>query len=163
MPLSEMRQGLRINGRGDYGGAALRSDGSYGIAFYSGTQKVKIAEMPIRNLDKGSVTTELIAAVLVNKYCDHLPVHRQVERLFKTSGVKPSESSVCRWRDVIAEQLAPLADLMKERIKMSCCINTDATTAPCRLPKEQNRLVHGNQYVYIGNEDEPYRARDGTA
>ncbi|GHT42440.1 hypothetical protein FACS189443_5470 [Planctomycetales bacterium] len=116
-------------------------------------QKVKIAEMPIRNLDKGSVTTELIAAVLVNKYCDHLPVHRQVERLFKTSGVKPSESSVCRWRDVIAEQLAPLAELMKERIKMSCCINTDATTAPCRLPKEQNRLVHGNQYVYIGKGD----------
>ncbi|GHT43362.1 hypothetical protein FACS189443_6990 [Planctomycetales bacterium] len=123
-------------------------------------QKVKIAEMPIRNLDKGSVTTELIAAVLVNKYCDHLPVHRQVERLFKTSGVKPSESSVCRWRDVIAEQLAPLADLMKERIKMSCCINTDATTAPCRLPKEQNRLVNGNQYVYIGNEDEPYNVFD---
>ena len=36
---------------------------------------IVIAEMPIRTIDKGSVTTEFIAAVLVNKYCDHLPVY----------------------------------------------------------------------------------------
>jgi transposase len=67
--------------------------------------KIIIAEMPIRNLDKGSVTTEFIAAVLVNKYCDHLPIHRQVNRLFKSAKVGIAESSVCRWRDTVADQL----------------------------------------------------------
>ena len=33
--------------------------------------------------EQGLVTTEFIAAVLVNKYCDHLPVYRQVRRMFK--------------------------------------------------------------------------------
>ncbi len=50
--------------------------------------KIIIAEMPIRSIDHGSVTTEFIAAVLVNKYCDHLPIHRQVGRLLKSSKVE---------------------------------------------------------------------------
>jgi transposase/uncharacterized coiled-coil protein SlyX len=122
--------------------------------------KIVIAEMPIRNIDKGSVTTEFIAAVLVNKYCDHLPIHRQVNRLLKNAKIDVAESSVCRWRDVVADQLEELADLMKAEIKQSYCINTDATTAPCRLPEDDHRQVNGNMYVYIGGEDRPYNVFD---
>jgi len=49
--------------------------------------KIIIAEPPIRTIDKGSVTTEFIVAMLVNKYCDHLPMHRQVGRLVKLFGL----------------------------------------------------------------------------
>jgi len=122
--------------------------------------KIIIAEMPIRNIDKGLVTTEFISAVLMNKYCDHLPIHRQVNRLFKSTKVAIAESSVCRWRDQIADQLKLLFDLMKARIKQSHCINTDASTAPCRLPKEKHRQVNGNMYVYIGGDDQPYNVFD---
>jgi hypothetical protein len=38
---------------------------------------------------------------------------------------------------------------------MSRCINTDATTAKYRLPNEDHRLVNGNEYVCIGNDDKP--------
>jgi transposase/uncharacterized coiled-coil protein SlyX len=119
-----------------------------------------IAEMPIRNIDKGMVTTEFIAAMLMNKYCDHLPIHRQVNRLLKSAKVEIAESSVCRWRDTVADQLQLVHDLMKLRIKQSYCINTDASTAPCRLPKEQHRQVNGNIYVYIGGADQPYNIFD---
>lgn len=122
--------------------------------------KIVIAEMPIRNIDKGSVTTEFIAAVLVNKYCDHLPIHRQARRMFKSMGIDVAESSVCRWRDQVADELEDLALLMKSEIKESYCINTDASTAPCRLPKEDNRQVNGNMYVYIGGSDRPYNVFD---
>ncbi len=122
--------------------------------------KIVIAEMPIRNIDRGSVTTEFVAAVLVNKYCDHLPIHRQVGRLLKSSKVGIAESSVCRWRDHVAEQLEDLADLMKSEIKRSYCINTDASPAPVRLPDEGNRIAKGNMYVYIGGEDHPYNVFD---
>ncbi len=104
--------------------------------------------MPIRTIDKGTVTTEMVAAMLVNKYCDHLPVYRQVRRMFKNMKLDIAESSVCRWRDVVGDQLEKLVELMTSQIKQSHCINTDATTAPCRLPKEQNRQVNGNMYVY---------------
>jgi transposase/uncharacterized coiled-coil protein SlyX len=122
--------------------------------------KITIAEMPIRTIDKGKVTTEFIAAVLMNKYCDHLPIHRQVNRLFKSTKVEIAESSVCRWRDTVADQLQWVYDLMKSSIKQSYCINTDASTAPCRLPKEKHRQVNGNMYVYIGGADQPYNVFD---
>ena len=122
--------------------------------------KIVIAEMPIRNIDKGSVTTEFVAAILINKYCDHLPIHRQARRIFKSMNVEIAESSACRWRDQVGEQLEDLAGLMKSEIKQSYCINTDASTAPCRLPDEENRLVNGNMYVYIGGDDRPYNVFD---
>jgi transposase len=122
--------------------------------------KIIIAEMPIRNIDKGSVTTEFIAAVLVNKYCDHLPIHRQVGRLLKNATVEIAESSVCRWRDQVADQLEDLVDLMKSEIKQSYCINTDASPAPVRFPDEKNHMATGNMYVYIGGEDHPYNIFD---
>jgi len=122
--------------------------------------KIVIAEVPIRNIDKGAVTTEFIAAILVNKYCDHTPVHRQVNRAFKSMKLDIAESSVCRWRDQVAEQLTDLHDLMKSEIKQSYCINTDASPAPIRLPDEKNRIVKGNMYVYIGGNDRPYNVFD---
>ena len=80
----------------------------------SGT-KIIIAEPPIRTIDKGSVTTEFIAAMLVNKYCDHLPMHRQVGRLLKSTKAEISESSICRWRDQVADQLEPLVKLIGDQ------------------------------------------------
>ncbi|MCL2711526.1 MAG: transposase [Planctomycetaceae bacterium] len=125
----------------------------------SGT-KIVIAEPPIRTIDKGLVTTEFIAAMLMNKYCDHLPMHRQVGRLLKSAKVNIAESSICRWRDQVAGELEPLFKLMKSAIKESYCINTDASPAPIRLPKEKNRIVSGNTYVYIGGNDAPYNIFD---
>jgi hypothetical protein len=49
---------------------------------------------------------------------------------------------------------------MKSKIKQSYCINTDASPAPVRFPKEGNRIATGNMYVYIGGEDHPYNIFD---
>ena len=122
--------------------------------------KIHIAEPPIRTIDKGSVTTELVASLLINKHCDHLPIHRQVKRLLKSAKVDIAESSVCRWRDTVADQLEGLVDLMKSKIKESYCINTDASPAPVRLPDEKKRIATGNMYVYIGGDDYPYNIFD---
>ena len=94
------------------------------------------------------------------KYCDHLPIHRQVGRLLKNAKVEIAESSVCRWRDAVADQLEDLIGLMKSEIKQSYCINTDASPAPVRFPDEKNRIATGNLYVYIGGEDCPYNIFD---
>jgi len=88
------------------------------------------ASFPIRTIDKGSVTTEFVAAVLVNKYCDHLPVYRQVRRMFKNMKLDIAESSVCRWRDVAGDQLDDFVKLMKSEIKQSYCVNTDGSGRP---------------------------------
>jgi transposase len=119
-------------------------------------QKILIAEMPIRTIDKGSVTMEFIAAVLVNKYCDSLPVYRQVNRMFKNMKLDISESSVCRRRDVVGETVEPVLKIAKSEILSGHCVNTDASPAPFRIPKEHHRLVNGNLYVDVGDEEHPF-------
>jgi hypothetical protein len=98
--------------------------------------------------------------MLVSKFCDNSPIHRQVNRLLKDYRYSISEGSFCRWRDEVGEVLLPFADFMKKRILMSRCINTDATTTKYRLPKEEHRLINGNEYVYIGNDDQSYNYYD---
>lgn len=49
---------------------------------------------------------------------------------------------------------------MKSEILQSYCVNTDATPAPCRLPKEKNRIVKGNMYVTIGGGERFYDVFD---
>jgi len=89
-----------------------------------------------------------------------LPVYRQVNRAFQGMKLDIAESSVCRWRDQIAEPLTDQRGLMKSEIKLSYCINTDASPAPIRFPDEKNRIVKGNMYVYIGGKDRPYNVFD---
>ena len=122
--------------------------------------KIIITEMPIRTIDKGSVTTEFIAAVLVNKYCDHLPVYRQVRRMFKNMKLDIAESSFCRWRDVVGKMIEPVIKVAKKEILNGHCVNTDASPAPFRIPKENHCRVSGNLYVYVGDEEHPFNMFD---
>lgn len=121
-----------------------------------GTFTVVVADQPIRTIDNGCVTTEFVASILVDKYCDHLPIHRQMDRTLKNSGVTVSESSVCRWRDAVADNLKPLVELMKEEILLGNCINNDATGGRYRIPEEGHRSVNGNVHVFIGDNYHPY-------
>jgi transposase len=102
----------------------------------------------------------MIAAKLVSKFCDHSPIRRQANRLLNDYHYTISEGSFCHWRDEVGEILLPFSDFIKERILMSRCINTDATTAKYRLPNEDHRLVSCNEYVRIGNDDQPYNYYD---
>jgi transposase len=61
-----------------------------------GEEKFVIAEMQERPNDKSAVTMELIAAMLVSKFCDHSPIHRQVNRLSNDYHYTISEDSFCR-------------------------------------------------------------------
>jgi len=132
-------------------------------------EHVAIAPPPAKPIGKGLPGPGLLAALIVGKYTDHLPLYR-LEDVFARSGVELSRSTLCRWVRETAELFRPLYDLMCRRVCSSAAIHTDDT--PVRV-QDRNlpRTRTGRFWVYVGDADHPYsvyaytpsRKRDGPA
>ncbi|MBL8798176.1 MAG: transposase, partial [Planctomycetia bacterium] len=74
-------------------------------------EHVVTAPKPAQPLDKGLPGPGLLAQVVVSKYADHLPLHRQ-ERILERHGVTLDRSTLCGWMAACAELLTPVYTLM---------------------------------------------------
>jgi len=126
---------------------------------------VVIADLPTRPIEKGRPGTGLLSHILVSKYGDHLPLHRQ-EGIFKRHGIDIRRSTMCDWVGQSAELLQPLVKEMKRQILLSPKIHTDDTPVPVRNgPRKQIRK--GYLWVYIDMDNNvvfdytPNRCREG--
>ena len=66
------------------------------------------APMPTLPIEKGRPGPALLAHVLVSKYCDHLPLHRQSD-IYAHSGVEIDRSVMAGWVGHMAALMEPLA------------------------------------------------------
>jgi transposase len=130
---------------------------------------VTIAPKPPQPLDKGLPGPGLLAQILVDKYQDHIPLHRTEQRFLRL-GVSLPRSTMCDWMASCAELLTPLWHSLKQWVLQSKVLHTDDTTAPVRdETKSEHR--YGRLWNYIGDETHPgivfdyttTHARDGPA
>jgi transposase len=110
---------------------------------------VKIAELPDRPIDRGMAGPGLLAHVVVSKYCDHLPLHRQ-SRIFARSGVHLERSTLGGWVEQSAELAQRVVDAMFEDAMQAHCIATDATGVLVQAPK---RCRRGHFWVMVADRD----------
>ena len=130
---------------------------------------VVIAPKPPQPIDKGWPGPGLLAQIVVDKYQDHIPLHRSEQR-FERLGAPLPRSTMCDWMAACAERLTPLWLLLKQWVLHSKVLHTDDTTAPVR---DETRSSHryGRLWDYIGDEAHPgivfdyttSHARDGPA
>jgi len=126
---------------------------------------VVIADLPDRPIDKGRAGTGLFSHVIVSKYADHLPLHRQ-ESIYKRHGLDLHRSTLCDWVAQSADLLWPLVQQMKRHILQSPKLHTDDTPVPVRNgPRKQIRKGYLWVYVDIHNnvvfDYTPTRSREG--
>jgi transposase len=108
---------------------------------------VVIAPMPSRPIDKGVFGTLLLTRIIIEKYCDHLPLYRQLERL-KRSGIKLAYSTVADVPSQISELLVPLYDELVKQVLSSRYLGVDETPHPV-LDKDVKQKTHrGFFWVY---------------
>jgi transposase len=108
---------------------------------------VVIAELPDRPIDKGRAGTGLFSHILVSKYADHLPLHRQ-EGIYRRHGLELCRSTLCDWVAQSAALLEPIVLEMKRQILTAPKLHTDDTPVPVRNgPRRQIRK--GYLWVYI--------------
>ncbi len=91
------------------------------------------APVPAHIIDKGLPTTGLLAQVLVAKYSDHVPLHRQ-EAIFERAGMGLSRSTLAQWVGVCGVQLQPLVDALKDEMLSRPVLHADETPVAMLKP-----------------------------
>ena len=87
---------------------------------------VTIAPARPRPIERGLPGPGLLAQVLVAKYADHLPLHRQ-EEIFRRHGVELRRSTMCDWVRAAAVLLEPIVKELRRLVLASHVIQSDDT------------------------------------
>jgi transposase len=77
---------------------------------------VRIAAMPPAIIDKGIVTSGLLAYIVTSKFCDALPLYRQ-EKQFQRIGVELSRRTMADWMIAASEACLPLMEVLESRLR----------------------------------------------
>ena len=121
---------------------------------------VRTATKPMQPIEKGLPGPGLLAHVVVSKYADHLPLHRQTQ-MFTRQGVTLSRQTLCDWMGRAATLVAPLVDLMQARALQSRALQTDDTPVAV-LDPTLPRTKTGRLWTYVGDRAHPYTVYDYT-
>jgi transposase len=108
---------------------------------------VVIGELPARPIDKGIAGPGLLAQIIIDKYTDHLPVHRQVQR-FEREGIKLPASTLTDWISGTCSLLEPLYEVHRKLVLSSHYLQADETPIKV-LDKDKKGTTHrGFHWVY---------------
>lgn len=108
---------------------------------------VVIGELPARPIDKGIAGPGLLAQIIIDKYTDHLPVHRQIQR-FEREGIKLSSSTLTDWISGTCALLDPLYEVLKAKVLSADYLQADETPIKV-LDKDKKGTTHrGYHWVY---------------
>lgn len=100
-----------------------------------------IAPLPPSLQDACLAAPGLIAAVIVSKYCDHLPLYRQ-EQIYRTRhGVELPRQTLWRWMSLAAFWLRPLYDKIKTTVLDGHCVQVDETPVEYLSPGHGSTML----------------------
>jgi transposase len=109
---------------------------------------VLIADLPSRPIDKSIAEACLLAFILVNKYVDHLPLYRQIQRFNRDFKWNPSQSTVGGWVQACCVLLEPLYNKLKQKLLSAHYLQADESPIKV-LDKDKKGSSHqGYQWVY---------------
>ena len=117
------------------------------LKFASKSNGIVIGNLPTRPIEKGLFGENLIARVLTDKYCDHLPLYRQEQR-YSREGITIASSTLAD----IPRQTAQLMELLHQeaiRQTLSCnYLQVDETPHPVMDSKVKGKTHRGFLWVY---------------
>lgn len=87
---------------------------------------IVVAKLPARTFEKCLAGNSLLTSIIVDKYVDHLPLYRQIQR-FKREKIPISSSSVDGWVKQVVGLLKVLYDHLKTEIKTKGYLQADET------------------------------------
>ena len=95
---------------------------------------VKTADKPAQPIEKSTAGASMLAHVIVSKFADHQPLHRQ-EKIFQRQGVRISRKTMGGWMAQSAGLLDILYQCSKKTLFASKVIGTDDTGVKVLDPK----------------------------
>ena len=108
---------------------------------------VIIGELPARPIEKGMAEPGLLAHVVIEKYADHLPLYRQVQR-FTREGITLASSTLGDWITASADLLVPLYEALTREALSSGYIQADETPIAVQDQQKSGSTHRGYYWVY---------------
>lgn len=87
---------------------------------------VSIAELPPTLIEGGMPGPGLLSQIVICKYGDHLPLHRQ-EAIFARHGLELSRKTMCDWIGTVASHLLAIVLAMRRELKKRAVLLADET------------------------------------
>lgn len=113
----------------------------------SDREGILIGELPSRPIEKGIPGPGLLASIIIDKYQDHLPCYRQLQR-FEREGVRIAPSTISEWISAGCALIEPLYEVLKKEVLSQGYLQADETPIKV-LDKNKKGTTHrGYYWVY---------------
>jgi len=109
---------------------------------------IVIAELPSLPIPRGNAGAGLLSHILVSKYCDHLPLYRQIQQ-FKRQQITLADSTLNDWVKASCNLLEPLYNRLKQRVLQSDYLMADETPIPVLTEDKKGSTHRGYLWVYF--------------
>jgi transposase len=139
----------------------------YAAPLGDGYSTVITASLPGRMMEKCMAGEGLLAQMIVDKYVDHLPVHRQLQR-YERMGVHIAQSTSNDWFRDTLNQLTCLYEAHKRQTLATGYLGADETPVKVLDESKKGTTHKGFYWVYHNSEQKlvlfdyrPGRGREG--
>lgn len=113
---------------------------------------VMIGKLPSRPLEKAMAGEGLLAQIIIDKYVDHLPLYRQMQR-FERAGVKLAYSTLTDWVSGTCSLITPLFEALKAEVLQSNYLHADETPIKVMDKDKKGETHRGYYWVYQNSLD----------
>ena len=94
---------------------------------------VNAAPLAERIVEKGLASDAVVIDTVVAKYCDHLPLYRQVVMLEREAGVEIGRATLDGWVMRVGESLTPIVGAMRRDLLAASYLQADETPVPVQM------------------------------
>ena len=112
-----------------------------------GNQEVKIASLDFRPIPKCIAGPDLLAQIVVDKFVDHLPLYRQIQR-FSREGVDIAPSTVDSWVKLTSQILRPLYECHYQYTILNGYLQVDESPIKVQDKDKKGATHTGYMWVY---------------
>jgi transposase len=103
---------------------------------------VNTAPCEPKPVDKCKASTRVVVDVLINKYCNHLPIYRQCLIFLREAGIELSRMTLCGWIMQCGIWLEAICGAMREDLLSGNYIQADETTV-----RVQSEATKGSNHI----------------
>ena len=116
------------------------------------TQTILTPPAPANVLERSAADVSFLAAMLVDKFCWHLPLYRQHQRLVD-AGITLSRSTLVYWTSRTIDLLAPITDAQSAHVLASRVLAMDETSIKAGR-EAKGKMRKGWLWPVYGDADE---------
>lgn len=109
-------------------------------------QHLVTAPKPALPIEKGIAGPSLLAYIVIQKFCDALPLYRQ-SQIFERFGITLDRSNLANWMIKCGELIQPLINLLNDYLEQQPVVHMDETTL--QVLKEIGRTPQSKSYMWV--------------